>query len=94
MSKIKAVLFLVIGGMVALFFYENWGLPLPIKLFGKDLLTLPGSLIILVTFVIGFLFGWLGHVSWRRQRTRKAQAAAASREQQPPPQGEAEQAAQ
>lgn len=75
MNKVKVLLILVAGAVIGLFFYENWGLAIPIKLFGKELCSLPGSLIIMICFVLGFLMGWLGHVSWRRQRRRKAEAA-------------------
>ncbi len=94
MGKVKALLLFLLGGIIALFFYENWGLPLPIKLFGKELVTLPGSLIIMVTFLTGFIFGWLAHVGWRRQRSRKAQATENLREQSLPSHGETENTSQ
>jgi|GEM_PF-1829753 len=80
MAKIKSIVLLVLGAMAAIFLYENW-VPAPvIKIFGKEIITLSNSLIIILCFSLGFLTGALLCWAYWRRRTRLA----ASPSQEPP----------
>jgi hypothetical protein len=83
MAKIKISLLILFTFVITYFIIENSILAPPIKLFGKEIIQLYTSFIILISFCLGLLFGWLGHVSWRRSR-RRENAATASREQKVP----------
>jgi uncharacterized integral membrane protein len=74
MRKIKSILLLMVGGILALFFYENWVTAPCIKIFGQELVRLNTSIIILTFFVLGFLLGILSHFSWIQQRRKKNSA--------------------
>lgn len=82
MGKIKSLLLLLMGAFLAIFIYENWVAAPYIKLFGREIIQLHISLIIIVVFALGFIFGWLGHFSWGRSRRKTA--APASREEKVP----------
>jgi uncharacterized membrane protein YciS (DUF1049 family) len=75
MTKIKSIIMLLIGAVLALFIYENWVVAPHIKLFGRDLIQLNISVIIIVVFFLGFLIGWLSCFSWRRTRRKNALAS-------------------
>jgi type VI protein secretion system component VasK len=85
MTKIKSILMLLIGAVLAVFIYENWVAAPHIKLFGKELIQLNISVIILVFFSLGFILGWLTCFSWRRAQRKSA--AALSEQKAPEPQG-------
>jgi hypothetical protein len=82
MKKIKSILLLLIGGLLALFFYENWVTAPCIRIFGHEIIQLNTSIIILTFFLIGFLLGILGHYTWIQRRRKKV--AAASGDQKAP----------
>lgn len=68
MGKVKSILFLLFGALLAIFLYENW-VPAPvIKIFGKEIVTISTSLVILICFLLGFLVGGLVCLSWSRHR--------------------------
>jgi uncharacterized integral membrane protein len=71
MRKIKSILLLVIGGFLALFFYENWVTAPCIKIFGKEIVQLNTSIIILTFFLLGFLLGIFSHYAWIQHRRKK-----------------------
>ena len=88
MGKVKSVVFLLLGAVLAIFLYENW-VPAPvIKIFGKEIGTLSNSLIIIICFVLGFLSGSLVCLAWCRRRDRLR--AASSAPQQAPEAQEAQ----
>jgi capsular polysaccharide biosynthesis protein len=75
MNKIKSILLLLIGAVLALFLYENWVVAPHIKLFGKEIIQLNISLIIIIFLVFGFFLGIFSHFAWvqkRRKNTRLA----------------------
>lgn len=78
MGKVKSVVFLLLGAFLAIFLWENW-VPAPIiKIFGKEIITLSNSLIIIICYVLGFLTGSLVCLAWsHRQRTRLKTASSA-----------------
>ena len=57
MRKIKSILLLIVGGILALFFYENWVTAPCIRIFGKEVVQLNTSVIILYFFSARF-FSW------------------------------------
>ena len=70
MGKIKSLALLLLGAIAAVFLYENW-VPAPvIKIFGKELIILSNSLIIIICFLLGFLVGGLLSWAWWRRRAR------------------------
>ncbi len=70
MSKVKSVIFLVLGGLLAIFLYENW-LPAPaIRIFGKELVTISNSLIIIICLTLGIMTGGIMGLMWSRRRER------------------------
>ena len=71
MRKIKSILLLMVGGILALFFYENWVTAPCIKIFGQELVQLNTSIIILTFFLLGFFLGILSHFTWTQQRRKK-----------------------
>ncbi len=70
MRKIKSILLLMVGGILALFFYENWVTAPCIKIFGQELVQLSTSIIILTFFIIGFFLGILSHFTWSQRRKK------------------------
>lgn len=77
MGKVKSVVFLLLGAILAIFLYENW-VPAPvIKIFGKEIGTLSNSLIIIIFFLLGFLSGSLICLAWFRRRARLTAASSA-----------------
>jgi Na+/H+-dicarboxylate symporter len=91
MTKIKSIITLLIGALLALFIYENWVAAPHIKLFGKELVQLTISLIIIIVFSLGLIVGWLGCLGWRRARRRSAPVS--GEEKAPEPQSGAQQEA-
>jgi uncharacterized membrane protein YciS (DUF1049 family) len=85
MGKIKSILLLLIGAFLAIFIYENWVAAPYIKLFGKEIIQLHISMIILVFFTLGFILGIVSHLAWIRRR-RKTAALASKEEKAPEPQ--------
>jgi hypothetical protein len=75
MRKIKSIFLLLIGAAMALFLYENWVVAPHIKLFGKEIIQLSISLIMIIFFSLGFFFGMVSHVAWVQQRRKKARLA-------------------
>jgi hypothetical protein len=72
MGKIKSILLLLIGAVLAIFIYENWVTAPYIKLLGREVVQLNISIIILIFFALGFILGFLSHLSItskRRQST-------------------------
>ena len=75
MAKIKIFLLIFITFLLTLFIYENSVLAPPIKLFGKEIIQIHISIIIITSFVLGAIFSWLGHFTWSRARRRSAELA-------------------
>ncbi len=75
MKKIKSLLLLLIGAVLALFLYENWITAPYIKIFGKEMIQLNISLIILIFLALGFLLGMLSHFAWIQQRRKNLRMA-------------------
>ena len=71
MRKIKSIVLLLIGGFLALFFYENWVTAPCIRILGQEVIQLNTSIIILTFFLIGFFLGILSHITWAQQRRKK-----------------------
>jgi hypothetical protein len=92
MAKIKSILLLLIGAVGAVFIYENWVVAPYIKLFGRELIQLNISVIIMAFFLLGVSLGWLGCYSW--SRSRRKNAAASREEKAPEPQSPTQQEAQ
>lgn len=92
MGKVKGVLLILIGAVLAVFIYENWVLAPHIRLFGRELFQLHTSVIILGFFFLGFLSGVLGCYGWTRARRKAAEAS--GQEQPPETQGPAQQETQ
>jgi hypothetical protein len=91
MGKIKSILMLLIGAVLAVFIYENWVAAPYIKLFGRELIQLNISVIIIAVFFLGFIIGWLSCYSWRRTRRKNTMASGEEKtpESQDPAQQEA-----
>ncbi|AEB10230.1 lipopolysaccharide assembly protein LapA domain-containing protein [Desulfobacca acetoxidans] len=75
MAKIKIFLLILFTSLLTYFIIENSVLAPPIKVFGKELIQLHTSLIIIIFFVLGFILGWLGHVGWRHRRRKAAESS-------------------
>ncbi len=59
MTKTKGLVLLVIGVALAIFTVENWYFPdPPIKFLGLRFMPLPHGLIVICTFLLGFVVGW------------------------------------
>ena len=85
MKKVKGVILLLIGVVLGIFLYENWVVAPSFRLFGRDLVQVQVSVIILACFALGFITGALSFLAWARRRQRNA-AAASQEEQAPEPQ--------
>lgn len=86
MGKIKSILFLIVGAVSAIFLYENWLPAPPIRIFGKELVTISNSLVMIISLSLGLLIGLLIMLAFYRRRTR-AMAAASAPQQTPESQG-------
>jgi uncharacterized integral membrane protein len=75
MGKIKSLLMLLIGAILAIFIYENWVTAPYIKLFGREVIQLNISIIILLFFALGFMLGMLSCFAWTRNRRKTAEPA-------------------
>jgi hypothetical protein len=82
MAKIKIFLLILTTFVITYFIIENSVLAPPIKLFGKELAQLHTSVIILISFCLGLIFGWLSHFGLTRSRRKTAEPA--SREEKAP----------
>jgi hypothetical protein len=82
MTKLKIFLLIFITFLLTYFIIENSVLAPPISLFGKQLFQVHVSIIIIASFLLGLIFGWLSHFNWSRNRRRNV--APISGEQQPP----------
>lgn len=82
MKNAKIVVLLILVALLAIFLYENSMQFSTLKFFGRELVKIHNSVVIILSFVLGFLSGWLGHVRWRRQR--QLAAAVASRKEAEP----------
>ena len=71
MTKIKILLLIFITFLLTYFIIENSVSAPPIKLFGKELIQVQLSIIIIASFFMGLIFGWLSHFSWSRNRRKK-----------------------
>jgi uncharacterized integral membrane protein len=71
MAKIKIFLLVLITFVITYFIIENSIPAPPIKLFGKELIQIQLSVIIIVSFLLGLIFGWLICFSWKRSRKNK-----------------------
>jgi len=79
MTKMKAFWLLAVGALLAIFIIQNWQQPSPpVQFLGFHFLPLPQSVIILGSFLSGFLAGWVANVF----RVRKNQQETPS--EQPP----------
>jgi len=59
MTKAKGLVLLVIGVALVIFTWENWHFPEPpIQFLGLRFMPLPHGLIVICTFLLGFLVGW------------------------------------
>jgi len=59
MTKTKGLVLLVIGVALTIFTLENWHFPdPPIKFLGFRFMPLPHGLIVICTFLLGFVLGW------------------------------------
>ena len=59
MTKVKGFLLLVLFVALAIFTMENWHFPEPpIKFLGLRFMPLPHGLIVICTFLLGFVVGW------------------------------------
>jgi uncharacterized integral membrane protein len=75
MGKIKNLLMLLIGAILAIFIYENWVTAPYIKLCGREVIQLNISIIILLFFALGFMLGMLSCFAWTRNRRKTAEPA-------------------
>ncbi len=82
MGKIKSILMLLIGAFLAIFIWENWVETPYIRLFGREIIQLNISIIIISFFALGFILGWLSHFGWTRRRQKTA--GLTSREEKAP----------
>ena len=82
MAKVKIFLLILITILGTIFIYENSIPAPPIKFLGQQLFQVHTSIIIITSFFLGLIFGWLGHVSWSRNRRKIAELSL--REQQVP----------
>jgi hypothetical protein len=82
MTKLKALLFLLLGALLVDFALENALSSPALKLFRFDLGKLPIFLLVYGGLGFGFLGGWLAHVL--KVRKRKKAAALAQEMPQPP----------
>jgi uncharacterized integral membrane protein len=82
MSKLKAVLWIVVVIVLMVFAYEN-AQPSPmLKFFKYPLAELPTYILIYLSLVVGLVIGWFAHGLRIRRKRREAQAQAASAQQQ------------
>ena len=63
MAKAKIFLLIFITILVTIFIYENSILAPPVKFFGQQLFQVHTSIIIVTSFLLGSIFGWLVHVN-------------------------------
>jgi hypothetical protein len=75
MGKIKSLLMLLIGAFLAIFLWENWVAIPYIKLFGREVIQLNISIIILLFFALGFMLGMLSCFAWTRSRRKTVEPA-------------------
>jgi uncharacterized integral membrane protein len=75
MGKIKNLLMLLIGAILSIFIYENWVTAPYIKLFGREVIQLNISIIILLFFAFGFMLGMLSCFALTRSRRKTAEPA-------------------
>ncbi|MBM4287986.1 MAG: DUF1049 domain-containing protein [Deltaproteobacteria bacterium] len=68
MGKIKALLLVLMGALLTVFFLENWVAAPPLKIFAKEVVELQTSLIIIICLALGFIGGWLSGFNQTRQR--------------------------
>jgi hypothetical protein len=86
MTKLKGLLFLLLGALLVDFAVEN-ALPSPVfKLIKFDLGKLPMFAIVYGSLAIGFLGGWLGHVLKAKRQKRAAALAVEKPESSQAPQ--------
>lgn len=85
MSKLKAVLLIVLAVVLVDFAFENAQTAPAIKFFKFQLGELPSFLLIYLSLAVGALIGWVAHgLRFRRERreTQAAQAASAQKQQE------------
>lgn len=82
MSKVKAVLLILVAVVVVVFAYEN-AQPSPmLRIFKYPLVELPTYILIYLSLVVGVLIGWVAHGLRLRRKRREAQAASAQQQQE------------
>lgn len=72
MRKVKSILLVVVGGLLAIFLYENWLSAGYLKMFGKELIQVNVSLLMVFCLALGGIFGFLGHLALSRSRKKPA----------------------
>ncbi len=82
MTKLKALLFLLLGALLLDFAVENALSSPTLKLLKFDLGKLPVFLLVYGSLGIGFIGGWLGHVL-KARRQKRAAALTAEKPQAP-----------
>jgi uncharacterized integral membrane protein len=75
MTKMKAIVLLVVGALLTIFIIQNWQQPSPpVQFLGFHFLPLPQSVIILGFLLLGFLAGWVAHVFLVRKSQQESPA--------------------
>jgi cell division protein FtsX len=92
MSKLKAVLLVILAAVLVDFAVENSAPPPDLKLFKFALGQFPTFLLAYVCLALGLVVGWTAHVLRMRRKRRQAAAAAvpASTQEEQKPQGSQE----
>ncbi len=75
MKKIKGIFLLLIGVVLGVFLYENWVAAPYFRFFGRDLVQLTISVIMIIFFSLGFITGALSFLAWAHRRQKNSQAA-------------------
>lgn len=91
MTRLKAVLLVILAAVLVDFAVENTQPPLDIKLFKFVLGQVPTFLLAYICLALGLAMGWVAHVSRSRRKRREAAAAAAlasAQEEQKPQQSQ------
>jgi len=82
MTKVKGIMLLLLGILVAAFAWENVKPAPPLKLFGFDLMVLPTFIIVYSNLLVGFLAGWIAH-ALKVKRNRRAALESAQAPEHP-----------
>jgi uncharacterized integral membrane protein len=82
MSKLKAVLLILLAVVLVDFAFENAQTAPAIKFFKFQLGELPSFLLIYLSLAVGVLIGWVAHGLRLRRKRRETQAASAQQQQE------------